>query len=348
MTPGSTVPEHGHLPRSLFTTDAVPAGARRAYWREALSRTFTDVDIVVPEDVYSGTIRTARLGRLQVVTVECDALRAVRTPRLTARGSAENLIVRLQGRGVARLEQDAREAYLQAGEIVFYDMTRPHRMDFPERHQTKSVLLPRRLLGLKESDLQRITATPIRTDTALGALVSPFLSGLVDSAGSCPPHIGELLARNAVDLLTGLAHEQLGRKPVAAPGGDRVMLLRMQVFIDRHLADPDLTPEVIARAHHISVRYVYKLFQQEDVTVGRWIQRRRLAECRRELARPEAALRTVAGVARRWAFTSPAHFSRVFQAAYGMSPSEWRDSGGDGRPGDGYGLSASSRAGVST
>lgn len=348
MTPDSTVPEHGPLPSSLYTTDSVPVRRRRAYWREALSRTFTAVDIVVRDDVYSGTIRTARIGRLQVVTVECDSLRAVRTPRLIARDSAENLIVRLQGKGVARLEQDGRDAYLQAGEIVFYDMARPHRMDFPERLQTKSVLLPRRLLGLKESDLRRITATPIRTDTALGALVSPFLSRLVDTAGSCPPHIGELLARNAVDLLTGLAQEQLGRDPVATPGADRVMLLRMQAFIDRNLADPDLTPEVIARAHHISVRYVYKLFQQEDVTVGRWIQRRRLEECRHELARPGAARRTVAAVARDWGFTSPAHFSRVFQTAYGMSPREWRDSGGDGRPGGGYGLSASSRAGVST
>ncbi|MFI6551376.1 helix-turn-helix domain-containing protein [Streptomyces prunicolor] len=348
MTSGSEVPEHGGLPSSGYSTDSAPAGRRRAYWREALSRTFTDVDIVVPDDVYSGTIRTARLGRLQVVTVECDSLRAVRTPRLIARGTTENLIVRLQGKGVARLEQDAREAYLQAGEIVFYDMTRPHRMDFPDRHQTKSVLLPRRLLGLKESDLQRITATPIRTDTALGALVSPFLSRLADAAGSCPPHIGDLLARNAVDLITGLAHEQLGREPAATRGADRVMLLRMQAFVVRHLADPDLTPGVIARAHHISVRYVYKLFQQEDVTVGQWIQRRRLEECRRELARPEAARRTVAAVARRWGFTSAAHFSRVFQAAYGMSPREWRDVGGDGRPGGGYGLSTSRRAGVST
>jgi AraC-like DNA-binding protein len=303
----------------------VPASARRAYWREALSRTFNAVDITVPDDVYSGTIRTSRLGHLQVTTVECDSLRAVRTPRLIARGTGENVIVRVQATGVARIEQDAREAYLQAGEIVIYDMARPHRMDFPDRHQTKSVLLPRRLLGLRESDLQQITAIPIRTDTALGALVSPFLSRLVDTARSYPAHTAELLARNAVDLLAVLVQEQLGREPVDTSGADRAMLLRMQAFIVLHLADRDLTPEVVARAHHISVRYVYKIFQQEGVTVGRWIQRRRLEECRRELARTDAVRRTVAAVARRWGFTSAAHFSRVFQAAYGMSPSAWRD-----------------------
>jgi AraC-like DNA-binding protein len=30
----------------------------------------------------------------------------------------------------------------------------------------------------------------------------------------------------------------------------------------------------------------------------------------------------VAVVAHRWGFTNPAHFSRVFRAAYGMSPRE--------------------------
>lgn len=324
MTTVASPPDEDHRVGSLLTTDSVPTGQRRTYWREALSRTFTAVDIVVPDDVYSGTIRTSRLGHLQVVTVECDSLRAVRTPRLIARGNAENLIVRLQGKGVARLEQDGREAYLQAGEIVIYDMARPHRMDFPERLQTKSILLPRRLLGLSESDLRQITASPLRSDMALGGLLSVLLSRLPDTAETFRPRTGELLARNVVDLLTVLADEQLGRISEGTPSGDAVLLLRIRTFIGRHLADPDLTPEVIARAHHISLRYLHKIFEGEDTTVSRWIQGRRLEACRRDLLHREAAHRTIVAVAHRWGFTSAAHFSRVFRAAYGMSPSEWR------------------------
>lgn len=325
MTPVASPPDEDRHVGSLLTTDSVPAPQRRTYWREALSRTFTAVDIVVPDDVYSGTIRTSRLGHLQVVTVECDSLRAVRTPRLIAQGNAENLIVRLQGKGVARLEQDGREAYLQAGEIVIYDLARPHRMDFPERLQTKSVLLHRRLLGLSESELRQITASPLRSDMAVGRLLPIMLSRLADTAETFRPRTGELLARNVVDLLTVLADEQLGRDSEGTPSGDAVLLLRIRTFIGRHLADPDLTPEVIARAHHISVRYLHKIFEGEDTTVSRWIQSRRLEACRRDLLRREAAHRTIVAVAHRWGFTSAAHFSRVFRAAYGMSPSEWRN-----------------------
>jgi AraC-like DNA-binding protein len=101
-------------------------------------------------------------------------------------------------------------------------------------------------------------------------------------------------------------------------------------YVELHLTDPDLLPEVIARAHRISVRCLHKLFKEESTTVGRWILRRRLEECRRDLMRNGRGSRTIAAVAGRWGFLSAAHFSRVFRSAYGMSPREWRDMAGRG------------------
>jgi AraC-like DNA-binding protein len=72
------------------------------------------------------------------------------------------------------------------------------------------------------------------------------------------------------------------------------------------------------------VRYLHYLFQEQGTTVSRWIRHRRLEACRRELARRATGGVAVAAVAQRFGLTSPAHFSRVFRAAYGMSPREWR------------------------
>jgi AraC-like DNA-binding protein len=287
------------------------------------------MDICVPDEVYFGAIRTAPLGRALAVTVEGgDCLSALRTSRLVAQGRQDDyVVVNLLDRGVARLEQDGREAHIAAGDIFVYDMARPARLHFPRAFRTKSLVLTRDVLGLRESDVAHVTASPLGPDTALGGLMAPFLAGLVDGAGNYPPRTGELMARNVVDLLGTLADEALGRSHVDTPGGNRALLLRIQAFIDHHLADPDLTPQVIARAHHISLRYLHKLFESEDVTVGRWIQRRRLEECRRDLARL-ANRSTIAAVAHRWGFTSAPHFSRVFRSAYGMSPRDWRDTRG--------------------
>ena len=122
MSPDSSIPEAGRqLSDTLYTTDSVPAHQRQTYWREALSQTFAAVDIAVSDEVCSGTIRTSRLGHLQVATVEGEPLRVRRTPRLIARGEDEYLVVKLLVKGVAMVEQDAREVHLHPGEIVFCD-----------------------------------------------------------------------------------------------------------------------------------------------------------------------------------------------------------------------------------
>jgi AraC-like DNA-binding protein len=133
-----------------------------------------------------------------------------------------------------------------------------------------------------------------------------------------------MLARNAADLLTTLIAEHLGRDTADPDAAHHALLLRIRAFIVSHLGDPDLSPESIAAAHRISVRYLHRLFQSEGTTVSRWIQHRRLEECRRELSRPGRMSPAVAAVAHRWGFANPAHFSRVFRAAYGMSPREWQ------------------------
>ncbi|WP_329415634.1 helix-turn-helix domain-containing protein [Streptomyces sp. NBC_00704] len=328
MSPESSTPEPGtQFPGAVYATDSVPVLQRRSYWREALSRTFAAVDITVADEACSGTIRTSPLGRLRLATADGGPLRAWRSQRLIAQGDGEErVVVSLVAKGVVGIEQDGREVRLRPGEFAFCDMARPIRMEFPEPYRTKSLVLPRHLLGVGEEALRRLTGTSTGPDTVLGSLLSPFLSRLVDTAARCPSRTGDALARHVVDLLGVLAEERLRGAPDDTESAAPVLVLRIKAFVDRRLADPDLTPEAIARAHHISVRYLHRLFQSEDDTVGRWIQRRRLQECRRELAGRGAADRTIAAVAHQWGFVSAAHFSRVFRAAYGMSPAQWRES----------------------
>ncbi|MEU1622891.1 helix-turn-helix domain-containing protein [Streptomyces sp. NPDC005722] len=97
-------------------------------------------------------------------------------------------------------------------------------------------------------------------------------------------------------------------------------MLRIRGFIEQHLADPGLTPATVAAAHNISTRQLHRLFQAQNMAVAGWIRRRRLENCRRDLADPRYGQHTVQVVAARWGFTDKAHFSRLFRATYGMPP----------------------------
>ncbi|MFD9318380.1 helix-turn-helix transcriptional regulator [Streptomyces sp. NPDC060053] len=278
--------------------------------------------------------------------------------RLLARDGGEYLFVGLRSGdrpaadaaapapAAAQEPVDALGLRLAPGDVCFYDVHRAPALDFREPFRATTFLVPADLLGLVDSDVRRIARKPVARSSRLGALLSPLLSDLARATAEARPPVGEMLAWNAVNLLATLAAEQLG---TAAPGtrgtpGSRdtpgtpgapgtagahsPVLERVLEYVELQLTDPDLSPEAIARAHHISVRYLHKLFKDEGTTVGRWILRRRLEECRRDLMRYGRGGRTIAAVAARWGFLSATHFSRVFRSAYGMSPREWRDTAG--------------------
>ncbi|MGW2562704.1 helix-turn-helix transcriptional regulator [Streptomyces sp. NPDC001514] len=94
----------------------------------------------------------------------------------------------------------------------------------------------------------------------------------------------------------------------------------------RHLADSDLSPAKVAKAHHISMRYLYVVLGRNEISFGDRVRTHRLEECRRELSRIPARAEPIAAIAGRWGFKSPAHFSRAFKSAYGLSPQAWRES----------------------
>ena len=86
---------------------------------------------------------------------------------------------------------------------------------------------------------------------------------------------------------------------------------RIAGYIEARLADPALSPPGIAAAHHISVRRLHKLFEDQPLTVAALIRRRRLERCRAELT-AEVDVRSPP-----WPpggdSPDPTHFSKLFK-----------------------------------
>lgn len=108
-----------------------------------------------------------------------------------------------------------------------------------------------------------------------------------------------------------------------------MLLRRVKAFIDARLADPELTPEQVAVANHVSTRQLYRLFETEGTTVARWIRDRRLERCRRDLIADGVGV-GVGVVGARWGMPDSSYFSRVFRQTYGCPPREYRRAAGVG------------------
>ncbi len=131
---------------------------------------------------------------------------------------------------------------------------------------------------------------------------------------------------DAIDVtleLLGAAFRAQRRSSTIAPRDQ--LFARISSYIEARLTDANLSPTKIAEDNGISVRYLYVLFSEHGMTVSGWVRRRRLLRCRAELdgADTEAS---VTEIAHRWGLSDSAHFSRLFKASFGMSPTQYRSS----------------------
>jgi AraC-like DNA-binding protein len=186
-------------------------------------------------------------------------------------------------------------------------------------------MFPPSLLPLPPSALKRLTAMSIPATAGVGDLTAQFLLQLARNVDHYNPAEAARLSTAALEVLaTRLAHELDVHDWDTPEARRQALLTTVQGFIQQHLGDPQLSPPAIAAAHHMSLRSLHQLFHDAGLTVAGWIRQRRLECCRRDLADPALAYRPVAAIAARWGYSSASDFSRVFRAAHGLPPAEYR------------------------
>jgi AraC-like DNA-binding protein len=310
----------------LIRTSDVPPAYRYDAWRSIVCDTLGPLDFRSDPDVpLSGEIEAGHLGPVNVGGVQTSTPHSVhRTPGLIRRGSAELYRVVLAMSGNPRLEQDGRAAQLRPGEFAIYDFARPYELAYDSAVQLAVFGFPRDLLALPPDSAGQVTAVPIAAD-GTGALASHVLRRVALDLETYRPASAARLCTVMMDLLTTAVAERADQTAsLQIELRERTFLVRIHAFIEQHLGEADLSPGVVAAAHHVSVRYLHRLFEGQETTVAAWIRRRRLERCRRDLADPALGAVPVSTVAARWGLPDPAHFSRVFRRAYGLPPAEYR------------------------
>lgn len=248
-----------------------------------------------------------------------------RTPELISEEDHRFYKLSLQLDGPAILEQDGRTAELRPGDLAIYDTYRPYTLALPEHNQAMVVMFPHELVDLPPDEVARVTATRFPSDTGLGRVINPFFVELGRNMDQLAGTHAARLVHSALDLLVTMLSQELHRRQGPATNPARSLAREVREYILQHLGDPTLTPSSIAQAHYISTRHLYTIFSAEGQTVSVWIRSRRLEHIRRDLADPLFADRPVSWVAGRWGLHDAAHFSRLFKAEFGESPTAYRE-----------------------
>jgi AraC-like DNA-binding protein len=310
----------------LVDTRTVPPAERFECWHEAASKIFFPLRVSrraegPPAEPFFGRVVGHRLGPIRAFRVVGDPNTCIRTPSGVRQSDPEELQLYLVRRGLCRVGQLDRASALVPGDLTAQDTSRPFSIESDEPFELIVFDFPKYLLGPHADDIAARTAVRIPGDCGLAARVGPFLSGLLDGLDEGSVIDSDGLTDSMVGLLRSLFSSEL---PAVPRDPTALLLHRIHAYIEQHLADPGLGPDRIAAAHYISVRYLHKLFQRRGATVSRFVQQRRLERCRRDLGDPALAGHTIESICSAWGMTNPDHFSRVFRAAYGCPPREWR------------------------
>ncbi|MEU9134078.1 helix-turn-helix domain-containing protein [Kitasatospora sp. NPDC048540] len=234
------------------------------------------------------------------------------------------LFVGVHHSGRAVFRRNGIEVPLKPGDVLVTGTPHPASLWRDGSSRITYFRIPSFYLGTPPAEVRRVGGLMARGSDGIGSLISQFLTMLADPGEA--PHLvtGNHLARSVADLVALMVTDLLQRENPTPVSATAETLTRIRSYIEENLMDPKLSPKSIARANYISVRYLHKLFQHGDVTVGQWVRLRRLEACRRELGQSRHGQDSVAAIAHRWGFVNPSHFSRVFRATYGFSPSEWQ------------------------
>jgi AraC-like DNA-binding protein len=269
-----------------------------------------------------GALTAGALGSLQISEARGSAVGVHRTRATIRRGDPGlvKVVMLVRGRGLIALRD--RQAVLAPGDFIVYDTSEPFRLRLENDYTLFVMMFPHQAIKIPANRISAIAALPIRADHGVGALVSPFLNGLRQglSVGSLNPN--PRFEEAAIDLICASVTAHASQKN-GTP--DANILASATSFIDTHHADPALDTSMVAAAHHISPRYLQKLFAAAGITVAGCIKERRLERCRNDLEDPSLLRDSIGTICARHGYIDSAHFSRLFKHRYGLSPRAFRE-----------------------
>ena len=309
----------------LIDTRQVLAADRFSFWLEECATVFCPLaaDPTCTRQ-FSGLVWGTQLGIVRAFYLAGDPVTVKRTETGIGAFDPEWFEIAVPIAGAVNIAQGWNSNRAMPGDIFTYDTSRPFTFQTTEYSRFLMFCFPKALMGPDAGRFCETTAVPFRSGDRVGELIRNFLIGAVRGVEGSPLHGAEVLGRMIVDLVSGLHGGRVASSAPPRREATAHLVDQLKAFVDRNLADPALDARRIAQQHHVSERYVYRLFEREGCSLGEWIRSRRLERCRQDLANPHQAHLTIGAIASRWGVSTPGHFSRMFRDSYGLAPRDYR------------------------
>jgi AraC family transcriptional regulator, positive regulator of tynA and feaB len=311
---------------TLVTTDDVPPPERFDFWREVVGQSllYCQLEPVSGRPLHAKA-RTEKIGEVTLADFSGAMVKTYRRGRAEIGRSAPPCIFvqfQLSGSGFIRLGDQ--EAALSEGDAVIVDGVHGFERGWNEPGRSLTLIFPQDWIVSRVARPDRINGTVLHRANPLSRLLACYLVNGFELAGELSRDAAELFSQHSIDLLSVALAESCSNEPVSSNALREALFVRACRLIRLRDGDPHLTASQISQQLGISTRLLQRIFAERGKTVMRHIFAERTNLAARLLIDPGAAHRTITDIALACGFSDSSHFSRLFTASLGKTPSEWR------------------------
>ena len=311
--------------KTTITTSETPAHDRSRHWHDAIATAYFPLDLQFKSpDRFAGDLTLWTLGDVSLSRLTSEALQYRRLPQHFKAERDEHFLVTVPARSEVFFSQCGKDVRCNPGGFILERSHEPYEFSHAEAADLWVMKVEAKALGGRIRQPDRFCSLQFNATEGAGGLFTDMLHLIPNRFDAMSPETRATVGQQLVDLLV-LALKADERTLTSGTSTVReAHLTRIEAFVRRNMADPELDPEAIARGCGISTRYLHELFRDTNQTLGSWIRDQRLEACR-EALRDASNRQTVAEIAYRWGFSDQAQFSRAFKAQFGVSPKEYRE-----------------------
>lgn len=287
------------------------------HWLHSINQICGAFDAQVLGSQFCGDIREFRSGALKLSFVDACQARLYRSAREVAAGEGGKYFAVFQQSGSATMAQDDRQVVLGSGDITLIDADRPCDFTYSNNSRQLSLILPHDRVE------QALRFSRVRCGEKISA-GSPIavLSHRLIMETTRQPTLSLAESEATLEAIISLLRPAIGRAQEEVDPHERIMRKTLD-YIDQHIRNEDLSPEVLAREVGVSVRGLYRLFAKKGLVVAQYIKNRRLDFCAESL-RQVGTEQKLSALGYSWGFSDSSYFSTAFKARFGVSPGEYR------------------------
>lgn len=306
-----------------FSTDGLRQVDRVEVWREIVFERFGVIGEPQPTSgkPFRSEIFAASGAGLQYFRMRTTPFKVVRRLREVSRRPLSGYILYKEASAETRLALGDNEFVSRSGEVRLWDGNLPFVNEAKGGFDLEGWVIPKALLSPHLPALGQPLSLRLSGSQGVGGLALNYLATLAHDISLLDTAQGVAVADNVTRLLAIACGAVIGEHGDAVRAG---ALGRARQYLQQHLSDPTLDPQRAAEALGMSVRQLHALFSTAGDSFSKYVQRRRLEECREALAGPMGQSRSVTDIAYGWGFNSLATFYRAFQREFGMAPGDLR------------------------